>query len=293
MTKRMLRILAAKKAKAATNEVGLKGKAWYDDHMENFVKPQLGHIPTKAEIEAESNVNKCNYIFQLTQPDILKSICEMWEEVKKRANGRLILLPGRDVYIFEILARLEGTKTLSRVDLSSHSSHWAAAHDPQKELFKECYCVDSGAAGSVPKRLQVAEWGLVVWGGAPVAGQTKLTHQLWDAKDPLAGPKYNCYGILECTPKYWQRAYTGDATKSATEFTPTSKIVQTINTQGFLGAAVVTMIVAEYWFKLHPEALVEQVKPVIPIRKLRAKTALTRLRSRGFELIARRRKVSF
>ncbi len=78
---------------------------WLEDHIENYVKPVVGEFDETP--------------LGFFKPEELTVIKNAWRSIKQNAktssNGstgqRQILLPGRDVYIFEILARRENYPT--------------------------------------------------------------------------------------------------------------------------------------------------------------------------------------
>jgi len=70
---------------------------WLQEHMETFVQPYLGFTPTDP--------------LPYFSPQELTVIKNTWRSVKQHAEGRDLLLAGRDVFIFEILARRENYPT--------------------------------------------------------------------------------------------------------------------------------------------------------------------------------------
>jgi len=226
----------------------LKGKEWYDDHLKSFVIPVLGKIPKLLN----NNYLTTNQSLKMLKVEVnLKALLELWAEAKKRAQGRIILLPGRDVWLFEVLARLDGTKTIFRPEISSDTWKWVAAHDPERELFKNCYCVDSGNAGSIPKGLSCVDWGLVYYS----MGHHPL-HQLIQFNPNFKGPYYDCYCILESIPKYWVRGALTTGPYNVQKIAPTS-----LNGIGTFTVAVLgTMLVANYWFKVNETKVASRIR---------------------------------
>jgi hypothetical protein len=79
---------------------------WLDEHLETFVRPYLGYIPNLKDKPSKKSghadwseilTNEAFYLLYLA-----------WQEAKSRAAGRPILLPGRDVWLLEVIARCEG-----------------------------------------------------------------------------------------------------------------------------------------------------------------------------------------
>jgi hypothetical protein len=162
---------------------------WLDQHAETFVRPKLGFIP---------NVDTKDYnIIQLgsRRLDQLKNV---WEAAKKKAGGRMILLPGRDVFLFEVLARMEEFPTIFRPDISTLVSPYV------KEDYTDCYLLDTGYKGTIAKDLKIQNYGLIefsIYSQKPEELKAnKAKYQVMESQDGLAG-------VLEGTPKYWQRGY--------------------------------------------------------------------------------------
>lgn len=247
--------------------IEIKGRAWLDAHLETFVKPVLGKIP---DVNTNLTQEQDYYIANLSNENVLKSFIDLWEETKKRAKGRTILLPGRDTWLFEVLARIEGVDTIFRGNISSNTAAWCGLYDPDKEVFKKCYAIDSGNSGSVPRALSVADWAMVYYGGG-TANHQLLPHNGNNNK------YMTCYSVLEGSHKYWTRGVLdpqpSTSTPAPAKFLPTMKIVQGLepNKTCFLSAALQTMKLAAYWFKIHPE--VEN----LPVRKARIRILMSRM----------------
>lgn len=252
----------------------LVGKKWLDDHIKTFIKPNIsgGKLP---DLLATDN----GYADMLRKEENLKALLELWAEARKRADGRTIVLPGRDTWLLEVVARLEGHDTLFRPDISSITYSWVAKHDPDAEKIKSCYGVDSGNAGSVPKGLKCADFGMVFYNGSPQKRHQLIPHH-------NAGPYYNIYCVLEGGLKYWTHA-TLIGANSVANPTRISQKIET-NQESFRWAAVHTLLVANYWLKMNPEPETT--------RRLKLKSALKRLETTrrtglGISLARRRRKV--
>src|SRR4051812_2802720 len=76
--------------------------SWLQEHIENFVEPILEGSNVQLSLDGLNYFN----------PEELSIIKNSWRSVKRLADGKPILLPGRDVWIFEVLARREGYPTL-------------------------------------------------------------------------------------------------------------------------------------------------------------------------------------
>src|SRR4051812_14149775 len=113
--------------------------AWIDQHLEEFVKPHLGGIPSLK-------IQERHYLNYYDDEVFLGFLVKAWEEVKKRAEGRKIILAGRDVFLFEVLAQTEGFKdTTFRSEISGKV---ARAKIISQDLYKDFYLIDTGYKGS-------------------------------------------------------------------------------------------------------------------------------------------------
>jgi hypothetical protein len=158
---------------------------WLDEHLETFVRPRLGYIPNLS--------GPVTYTGMEQFPDgNIKALFEIWQQAKKRANGKPILLPGRDVFLVEIMARLEDfPDTVFKPEYSSQVSKSGLV----KEDYSKHYCLDTGYSGSVPKALGCKDFNLVSYR----AGTNVKLHRLFpddDKHSHLASP-------MECVAKYW------------------------------------------------------------------------------------------
>lgn len=127
--------------------------SWLEEHLETFVRPHLKFIP---KIETDP---KRDYHIRRWSPVTLKALKAVWEEAKRRSQGRQILLAGRDVWQFEVLARIEDTPTIFRPDISGTVARWSPR--VVKEDYSECYLLDTGYKGSVPLALGIPNFDLI------------------------------------------------------------------------------------------------------------------------------------
>lgn len=189
-----------------------RGRDWLDHHLETFVRPRLGYIPNiEPYIKNDYNVR------QLTPVNVTVMV-EAWHifsETAKRLS-KPILLAGRDVYLFAVIAGMEETEVTFRPDISSTSVKVIAAKEP--ELRKYCL-LDTGSRGSVPKALGITDFWLLYYGGK-YNGHTfdkedYAQHQLFHTDlEKLAVCRDYLYGCLENIHKYWTRAELDPETKS-------------------------------------------------------------------------------
>lgn len=222
-------------------------ETWLDEHLETFVRPQLGYIPN-----VDAKVLSEDYWIQEFDNKSLIALNLIWLQTTKLAAGRTILLPGRDVFLFEVVARmLNNYPTVFRSDIS----YDVAPH--VKEDYTEHFCLDTGYKGSVPKAMKMKHWALVrydystsdaTWGNAVA----KPKYQIF----PKARSRVymNLSGSLEGCPKYWTRASVQyDANRKAKAFR------QTIDGYSFKSAAMLTIHVARSVKVLRP--LVQKLLP--------------------------------
>lgn len=165
------------------------GKEWLDYHLETFVRPVLGLIP---------DINPKQSDVMTFNPTKLGYLLELWRAAQLKAKDRMILLPGRDVWLFEVIARLEGFSTIFKPELSSSVSQW------YKGDLKECFCVDTGYSGSVPRKLKIPNFALVSYSPYPRSPENVLAHQL--LPDGHKAVVSSLSGYLEGCSKYWTRA---------------------------------------------------------------------------------------
>jgi len=246
---------------------------WLDQHLEEFVRPILGSLPTEASIHPD--------IYPINQFDdgMLRCLLACWREGKRLAQGRQIFLAGRDVWLFEVLARLEGFPTIFRADISSMTKDYVT------EDYTNCHLLDTGYAGSVPRALKIKNFHLVLYRphfelGTFILDKKKehMIFPLANDRKPVYGPPSkplkinrwgnpittNCYpiayqgyvsrilelaGRMEAVPKYW--------VQGNTTYEPLNKVVirkQSFSPKSiFAQAAALTVHVARYAIpRLHP-----------------------------------------
>ena len=198
---------------------------WLDQHLQEWVRPKLGVIP---------KINPTAwFIQQWTQRDVL-ALQAVWQEGKKLAKGRNILLAGRDVWLLEVLARIEGFPTIFRPDISSSTCNHVT------EDYTRCYLLDTGFSGTVPKAMGIENFGLIKYNPPSYCGWASCReHQVFPRakrQETLYGPwpdfrpKTNSRGLrlyppappiyvgrngivvevaskMERSPKYWTQAF--------------------------------------------------------------------------------------
>lgn len=156
---------------------------WLEEHLETFVRPYLGHIP---------KVDPKDWNIQNWTPLRIRALRAIWNQAKVRSGGRPIILAGRDVFLIEVLARLENYPTTFRSDISSPTVGLV------KEDYSKYYCLDTGFRGSIPKALKCEAWDLI-------SCYSEKTHQVFP-RAKVYGHTTNVAGALETVSKYWTRA---------------------------------------------------------------------------------------
>lgn len=201
---------------------------WLDHHLKTFVKPRLGFIP---------KVDPDVYCIKQFTPPHLLALKTVWDEAKKQAGSRYILLAGRDVFLFEILARIEGSYTIYRPDISSNSVVTIAKNE--RGTFERCFLLDTGNKGTVPIALGIKDFKLIYYSGSPISA-----HQLFPKI--ISGPIYNLYTLLEGCPKYHTQA----------KVNIKGKVVQFLeNDKVFAEAAMLTQHVARFFIEKQPKVI--------------------------------------
>ncbi len=151
--------------------------SWLQQHMEEFVKPILGFVPPEP----------LNF-FSHSEMVVIKNI---WNSVKREAHGRTILLPGRDVFLFEILARRENYPTIFRPDISRQTVQHVLLDS------KDILCLDTGFIGTIPHNLRINRFKLISFHERGSVEKQVFPNLGWARTLALK---------IESTPKYWESA---------------------------------------------------------------------------------------
>jgi hypothetical protein len=167
---------------------------WLKNHLETFVEPvskELGTIPSDPWL----NEIRGSYYKRLT-PEQMTVVKNAWRAAKSRSEGKTLLLMGRDVWIFEVLARREGYPTIFDPSCSRQTCY----HEKFKKFdSKRHILLDTGFAGSIATALKVKCLLLSadIHPGSPVAKS-----QIF----PLLTGSRSLALFLENLPKYWESA---------------------------------------------------------------------------------------
>lgn len=169
---------------------------WLQEHLENFVKPVLGEIP---------KIHGKGYT-RFFAPQEMSVIKNMWRSIKSAAEGRPILLAGRDVMVFYILAKRENlsdSKVVFRPDISRLTV------SEVKEDYSKHFHFDTGFMGSIPKTLRAQNY--------TMASSNSMDHLSFRNRFLIKTEKHQIFPRMtgsralalkiERTPKYWKRGY--------------------------------------------------------------------------------------
>jgi hypothetical protein len=155
---------------------------WLEQHLQTFVAKHLGFVP-----ESEGP--------HFFTPEELSVIKSWWRSAKACAKGKKILLAGRDVFVFEILARRENYPTLFLPECSRASVKSITL--PDGDLF----LLDTGFAGSIPAALHVKNFRLLSY-AMPQQVEVQVFPRLTMSRHLALR--------IETIPKYWKTAHLVD-----------------------------------------------------------------------------------
>lgn len=153
------------------------GTSWLAWHLEEFVKPYLGLIPTESDQK----------YFSAEEMTVIKNC---WRSVKASAQGRKILLAGRDVFVFEVLARRENYPTIFLPECSRQT-----ARHIKLDSKENLYIFDTGFIGSIPGALGIKSFGLLSYSSRQNVGVQIFPRLTFSRHLALK---------IEGTPKYWE-----------------------------------------------------------------------------------------
>ena len=163
-------------------------KSWLKTHLEEFVAPVLGYTPTLNK-RTKGDLLSMAPVFTPEEMTILKNI---WRSVRSAASSggrrRRVLLPGRDVFLFEVLARREGYPTIFIPEVS----RLTASRFRDRQDLKQCLLFDSGFSGSIPRAMEIEGFILA-------SGVNQVFRNMKGARSLVLK--------VEGLPKYWKRGY--------------------------------------------------------------------------------------
>lgn len=152
---------------------------WLDTHLEEFVRPV---VPNFDE-------TPLNY-FRAEEITVIKNT---WRAVKRNARGRTVFLPGRDVWIFEVLARRENYPTLFMPDCSRLTVNQILR---DRGPFRNVFVFDTGFIGSIPVGLKTKHFRLLSYSNKSENKGVQVFPRLTLSRGLAL--------LIESTPKYWE-----------------------------------------------------------------------------------------
>lgn len=200
---------------------------WLDEHIEGFVIP---HLESETIVEWDSKV--LHEPLNAFSPEELTVIKNTWRSVKRAAEGKTVLLAGRDVFIFEVLARREDYPT----HFVPECSRMTVRHLKISNV-EDYFLFDTGFIGSIPNGLGIKDFSLMSysnnstfngWGINRQHKTNPLTVQVFPRLTFSRGLALK----IEQTPKYWE---SGRVVADDEIVQPMSKI------QEFISAARLTV----------------------------------------------------
>jgi hypothetical protein len=186
--------------------------SWLETHIEEFVLPQLKKMdedfitsvaeakciprdevdPLLHKFSGKFNRAPLNY-FSSEEKSVIKNA---WRSVKKSAGDKPILLAGRDVFIFEILARRENYPTTFIPECSRLTVRALKNKIPN---VKNYFLFDTGFVGSIPNNLGIKNFNLLSYSSLgdikQGVGTQTFPRMTWSRGLALK---------IENTPKYWE-----------------------------------------------------------------------------------------
>jgi hypothetical protein len=178
---------------------------WLEQHLEEFVKPTLGFVPALGKDHART--------FSAQEMSVIKN---MWRSVRTEAKkqNKTILLAGRDVWIFEVLARRDKTETVFRPDISRITAEHV------KEDYSKHFLFDTGFMGSIPQALRCEAYTMGSSNAVTTYCKCKFCKNV-GAHKPLITDVRQVFPRMkgarslslkiERTPKYWRRGFVRNA----------------------------------------------------------------------------------
>ena len=212
---------------------------WLDEHLETFIRPNLGSVP---------NIDLENNWIKTFDKRTLIALNLIWHRTKVLAAGRTILLPGRDVYLFEVVARmLDDYPTICRPDISSCVAPYVA------EDYSDTFVLDTGYKGSIPRSMNIQNWALVRYDYTSMDNKENRARRQVFPKT-RSQTYLSLSGSLEGCPKYWTRGL-----MAAVSSKKGDKIVQHLDLFNMTPAAMLTIHVAKSVKLLKP--MIERLAP--------------------------------
>lgn len=243
---------------------------WLEKHIEEFVKPAYKDWSLTLPSFDPDFYKKAAYAPYAVNDKRMKQFFLCWEVVKRYQDKlqKPILFPGRDSFIFAVMAGLDGNKDhVFKPEFSGTVTSYA------KQLgfdttYANHYALDSGYSGSVPRKLGITKhFHLVRYGGgnrdAEFPQLPPPTGMTFSQMDDLAF-------CMEGQAYYWVRAeVTYDVPSSSNR--KATGFLQPLDKGAFSRCYQMVLMLAEAWYATHH----------MPIRERHVRTvkrALVRLK---------------
>lgn len=152
--------------------------SWLTMHIEEFIVPVLGENFSQEPLG----------YFTQEEMTVVKNA---WRSIKKKANGKPVLLPGRDVFIFEILARREDYPTIFIPECSRQTV--GMLNEKIGDSIRDHFLFDTGFAGTIPKAFQTKRFNML--SHHQMGGNVQIFPRLSLSRGLALK--------VEKTPKYW------------------------------------------------------------------------------------------
>lgn len=169
--------------------------SWLATHFRDFVSVGLGRYV------APKLPKGYHHFFSPLEMTIIKN---MWRATKNAAEltGKPLLLAGRDVWVWEVLARREGYPTTFRPDISRLTVNHV------KEDYSGHFIFDTGFIGSIPKGLKSESFILASWYETEMrTGRHPITTPNHRQVFPRMTGSRSLALKIESTPKYWKSGF--------------------------------------------------------------------------------------
>ena len=160
--------------------------SWLNDHLETFVFPHVGrelYLLTPPPCER----------FGSEKMTIIKNA---WRSAKSSARGKQIVLLGRDVWLFEVLARREGYPTIFDPRCSRQTSYHPEFS--RRFSYRTHIMLDTGFEGSIANVLNLDCVLVSANKFSPKVGKKQIFPTLKGSRSLAL--------MIEATPKYWKSA---------------------------------------------------------------------------------------
>lgn len=158
---------------------------WLETHLEEFVRPVVPNL----------DETPLGYF----KPEEVTVIKNAWRSAKRSAQGQTIFLPGRDVWIFEVLARREDYPTLFMPECSRMT---VAQIQKDHGTFSNVHLLDTGFVGSIPRGLKIKNFGLLSYANRGKTVGVQVFPRLTLSRGLAL--------LIESTPKYWETGKIGE-----------------------------------------------------------------------------------